>query len=158
MQREPVTRTRHSGGVTPPRSFSTTRLGVWLPAACFFVFSLILTAASPELGSRLFYALFTLATGYWLFRARRVGIDITENGLAVRGQIRRHRFARSDMRGAGVERMRTASPLQRVVPYVALVIELADGHSRQFEEVSAAASDRSRVQEVADAINAWLTR
>jgi hypothetical protein len=129
---------------------------VWLPAAFFFGFSLILTAASPGLGSRLFYAIFTVATGYWLFRTRRIRVDLDEDAIAIRGQIRTHRFAWSEVRGAGVEAMRTASPLQRVIPYVALVIELTEGGTRQFEEVSAAASDRARVQRVADAINAEL--
>lgn len=149
---------RQSGRVAAPLSISTGRLGVWLPPAFFLGFALLLFIASPELGSRLFYAVFSLATGYWLVRARRVGIDVTEAGLEIRGQVRTHRFAWEEVRSAALEPMRTASPLQRVVPYVALVIELTDGRSRQFEEVSAAASDRSKVQRVADVINAHLAR
>lgn len=149
-------RARQSGAMAAPHSISTTRPGVWLPAALFFGFLLLLAVASPELGSRLFYAVLTGAAGYWLFRARRVGLDITDDGLAIRGQVRTHRFGWDEVRGAALEPMRTASPLQRAVPYVALVIELTDGRSRQFEEVSAKASDRSRVQRVADLINGHL--
>lgn len=144
---------RQSGWVEASLSLSTRRLGLWLPPTFFFGLALLIFVGIPEGGSRVFYAILTLAMGYWLVRAWRVGVDMTDDDLVVRGQLRTHRFAWARVRGAAVEPMRTASPLQRVWPYVALEVELEDGLSRQFEEVSAAASDRSTVQRVADEIN-----
>jgi hypothetical protein len=139
-------------------SLSTRRPWLWLPPAFFFGFSVIILAAAPDGGPRLFYAVLAVATGYWLVRAWRVGVDLTDDQLVTRGQLRRHHFAWRRLRGAAVKPMRTMSPFQRLVPYVALTIELEDGRTRQFEEVSAAASKRSRVERVVDEIDARLHR
>lgn len=83
-------------------------------------------------------------------------MELTEERLAVHGQVRTHRIAWRDLRLATAAPMRTASPLRKRFPYVALTLELSDGQRRQFEEVAAAESDRARVDAIVDAINAKL--
>ena len=52
--------------------------------------------------------------------------------------------------------MRTASPFANRYPYVALGLRFLDGNHKQFDDVSAPASDTPFVQTIADEINERL--
>ena len=132
---------------------STTRFWVWAPPACFFLLSLIVAVAAPDPGTRLFYLAMTLGTGYWLVRSLRVGVELASEIVVVHGQLRNRRFAMEDVRSARVAPMRTASPFYRFFPYLALELELGDGTTRHFDEVSAREGDRATIDAIADSIN-----
>jgi hypothetical protein len=139
-----------------PVLIRTTRPGLWLPPAFFFGLSVVVLVAAPDAGAKLFYGLFAAATGYWLLRARRARVALTEDGLTVFGQIRTRRIAWTEIRQATAAPMRTTSPLKKWFPYVALTVELGDGRIVQFEEVSAAESHRATVDSIAAAVNGRL--
>jgi hypothetical protein len=134
--------------------YSTTRLWIWLPPALFFSLSTIVAIAAPSPRTRAFYILLSSATGYWLIRALRVGVEISTDGVAVHGQVRTRRYRLTDVRRARAEPMRTSSPLYRVVRYVALELEFTDDESRHFDEISVRERDRSVVDRIVDSINA----
>lgn len=90
---------------------------MWAPPAFFLVFSILVTPAAPDTAPRIFYGLMSLVTAFWFTRSRRVGVEETTEGVAVRGQIRTRRFLWSELGAAQVEPMRTASPLYRWLPY-----------------------------------------
>lgn len=133
--------------------FSTTRVWVWAPPAFFFLLSLMVAIGAPDSGTRIFYLPMALLAGYWLVRSLRVGVEVTPEGVAVHGQLRTRRFALGDIRGARVAPMRTASPFYRFFPYVALEVDLGDGESRHFDEISARESDRGAIEAIANSIN-----
>lgn len=133
--------------------FSTTRVWVWAPPAFLFLLSLTVALAAPDPGTRIFYLAMTLSTGYWLVRSLRVGVEVTPEVVAVHGQLRTRRFALEDIRGARVAPMRTASPFYRFFPYVALEVDLRDGGTRHFDEISARKSDRGAIDAIASSIN-----
>jgi hypothetical protein len=131
----------------------TTRPSLWLPPAFFFGFSVVFLIGSPEVGSRVFYVLLAAASGYWLVRARRARVELTDDGLTVFGLTRTRRMAWADIRHATAEPMRTGSPFKKWLPYVALTLEFSDGRVRQIEEVAAAASHRATVDSIVAAVN-----
>lgn len=133
--------------------FSTTRVWVWAPPAFFFLLSLVVALAAPDPGTRIFYLAMTLGAAYWLVRSLRVGVEVSPGVVAVHGQLRTRRFALEDIRGARVAPMRTASPIYRFFPYVALEVELRDGKTRHFDEISARESDRGAIDAIAKTIN-----
>lgn len=138
--------------------YSTTRLWIWLPPAFFFGLTAIVALAAPDVGTRIFYAVLAVGTGYWLLRARRVGVEISTGALVVHGQFRKRRIDLGDVRGASAVPLRTASPLYRYFPYVALELDLANGTTRHFEELSVRERDRSVVDEIVAAVNAAVSQ
>lgn len=134
--------------------YSTTRVWIWLPPAFFFGISAIVATAAPDAGTRAFYIVLSIATGYWLIRSLRVGVWISADAVAVHGQFRTRRYRPSEVRRARAVPMRTASPLYRVVRYIALELDLEPDECRHFDEISVRERDRSVVDRIVDAINA----
>lgn len=136
--------------------FEVRRLGTWLPPFAFGSFSLLLVVAAPDGGSRAFYAVLAAVMSYWFVRSWRVAVELRDDELVVRGQIRTRRYRWSEIRGAGIAPMRTMSPFAARWPYVALELDIADGR-RQFEEISASESHRSKIESIAAAIDARVS-
>lgn len=134
-------------------SYPTTRLWVWLPPAFFFGFSVIVALAAPDIGQRIFYVLLALVTGYWLVRSLRVRVEISAEAIAAFGQLRTRRYPIAVVRGARAEPMRTASPLYRFAPYVALTLDFESGESRHFDEISVRQRDQEALDRIVTSIN-----
>lgn len=134
-------------------SYPTTRLWVWLPPAFFFGFSVIVALAAPDAGQRIFYVVLALATGYWLVRSLRVRVETSADEISVFGQLRTRRYPIAAVRRARAEPMRTASPLYRFAPYVALALDFESGESRHFDEISVRQRDREVVDRIVTSIN-----
>lgn len=71
----------------------------------------------------------------------------------MHGQLRTRRYPIATVRHARAEPMRTASPLYRVVPYVALTLDFESGESRHFDEVSVRERDREIVDKIVTSVN-----
>lgn len=136
-----------------PTTFRVRRLFGWLPAAFFFALSAIVLAGTPNVGTRVFYVGMTLLTGVWLVRCWRVAVEITESGVTVRGSLRTSRFPWSDIVEATLAPMKSASPLSRRWPYVALALRLHDGRARRFDDISAALARKASISAIVDHIN-----
>jgi hypothetical protein len=106
--------------------------------AFFFALSALVASGAPDLGGRLTCLGFCLVTGYFLVRAWRVGVELTDTELVVRDQFRTYRIRWEEMSQARLEPMRTASPLRNRYPYVTLAVDLTTGRTKQFEGVSTA--------------------
>lgn len=138
------------------RMIRTGRLALWLMPASFCAFALFLVLGSPDVGGRISYAVLAAVCGYGVFRARRVAVGVFDDELVVYGLVRTHRLALHMIGRAIAAPMRTASPFRGDFPYVALTVELVDGRTKQFEEVSRSESDRALVDEVVALINSRL--
>lgn len=149
-------RRRHNGQCVPvadPTRLSTRRVGVVGGPAFFFALSALVASGAPDTGARLTWLVFCLPTGYFLVRAWRVGVEMTDKELVVRDQFRTHRIQWCEMRHARLEPMRTASPLRNQFPYVALAVDFTSGRSRQFEGVSAAEGEAGVLHGMVEQVN-----
>jgi hypothetical protein len=139
--------------VADPTRWSTRRLGVVGGPAFFFALSVMVATGAPDLGARLTWLGFCIVTGYFLVRAWRVGVELTVTDLVVRDLFRTHRIRWSEMTRAGLEPMRTASPLKNQFPYVTLALGLTAGGTRRFEGVSAAEAEAGVLETMVERIN-----
>lgn len=140
-----------SGSKPSYAEFRTRRLGLLLPSAFFFFFSLVILLEAPNWGSRIFYLVLTALCGLWLFRCWRSSVSLSDEGVVLRGQFRTSRYPWDEIQGATVVRMRTASPLAGMFPYLNLALQLSGGKIRPFNEMAAPAR-RSQIDVIAEQI------
>jgi hypothetical protein len=108
-------------------------------------------------GARLIWLALGLASVYFVVRAWRVGVELTDTHLVVRDLFRTHRIRWSDMRQAKLEPMRTASPLKNQYPYVTLAVDLTAGRTKRFEGVSRAKGESGVLATIVDHINRQIS-
>ena len=117
---------------------------------------LLLAANERVVGALVMWLALSGLGGYFAVRAWRVGIELTDPELVVRGLFRTHRLGWGDVAAARLEPMRTASPFRDQFPYVALALDLVDGRSMQFEACSASKPTSGLLAQVVDQINGRL--
>jgi hypothetical protein len=126
------------------------------PPVPFFLLSAVVLAAAPNIGTRVFYVLMTVATGYWLVRSWRAAVELGHHGLVLRGQVRTRRFSWPDIAEATILAVRTRSPLSGAFPYLCLGLRLSDGRLVHFDELAAPARRAGEVEAAVAAIAARL--
>lgn len=119
----------------------------------FLGLALIVIAAAPDAGTRIFYVVFAVPCTYALVCACRVGIELTEDEVRINDQFRGHRIPWSRLRSARLEPLRTASPFKDRWPYVALALTFTDDRTKQFQGISASVSDSAELQQLVEEIN-----
>jgi len=146
-------RNRQYACLTRRATHSARRLAILFGPGFFFLLSVIVLAASPEAGTRVFYVFMTIITGYWLVRCWRAELQITDAGVVLRGQARTRRYAWGDIEEAVVVRMRSASPFAASFPYVTVGLRLKSGRLQRFSDLSAPQRHPERVQGAVQDIN-----
>ena len=141
-----------------PVKYEFTRPGTVLPYLAFLCLGLIYMGETPYVAMFVTCAAIATASAYGLWRGFHVCVELSDNGVMIRTVWRTNRLRWVDISRAELRPMRTASPSQSIRSYPALALELADGRTRQYDDISAPKDESGGVADIADQINRWLER
>jgi hypothetical protein len=141
--------------VARPAQYTFVRAGTYAPPLAFLLLSLLCVIGADYVGGRIFYAVMSLLTGFWLARSLRVRVETSHEGLMIRTSYKTTRLQWDEVRGAELRPMRTFSPFKFVRTYSALAVGLKSGRVLQFDDIARSKAMQSRVVSIVDHINTW---